>query len=67
MKKIDADRGLLKSFKPGEVQHVLSDTAYHGDETRQEIKKLKAKACVKPSKSRKTKKHDDKRRDKNRN
>lgn len=60
-------RKLLEEFKPGQIQHVLGDTAYDGDETRQAIKKLNAKACIKPSKNRKTKKRYDKTRYKNRN
>jgi len=60
-------RELLKSFEPGEIEHVLADTAYDGDETREQIRKLKAKACIKPHKKRKVKKRYDKERYKNRN
>ena len=60
-------RELLERFKSGQIEHVLADTAYDGDETRQRIKKLKAKACIKPHKNRKVKKRYDKERYKNRN
>ncbi len=60
-------RDLLEEFERGEMEHVLGDAAYDGDETREVIKKLKAKACIKPSKNRKTRKRYDKTRYKNRN
>ncbi len=60
-------RELLNSFEPGEVEHVLADTAYDGDETRNVVRKLKAKACIKPHSNRKRKKRYDKKRYKNRN
>jgi putative transposase len=60
-------RDLLEEFKRGEIEHVLGDAAYDGDETREVIKKLKAKACIKPSKNRKTRKRYDKQRYRNRN
>ena len=46
---------------------MVADTADDGDETREQIRKLKAKACIKPHKKRKVKKCDDKERYKNRN
>lgn len=60
-------RDLLEQFERGEIEHVLGDAAYDGDETREVIKKLKAKACIKPSKNRKTRKRYDKQRYRNRN
>jgi len=60
-------RELLKEFQPGQIQHVLGDTAYNGDETRATIKTLKAKACINPSENRRTRKAYDKTRYKNRN
>lgn len=60
-------RELLKSFEPGQIQHVVADTAYDGDETREQIRKLKAKACIKPHQKRTTRKRYDKERYKNRN
>lgn len=60
-------RELLAEFQPGQIGHVLGDTAYDGDETRQLVKQLKAKACIKPHKNRTTKKRHDKDRYKHRN
>ncbi len=60
-------RKLLSEFEPEQIEHVLTDTAYDGDETRKQIKNLKAKACIKPHKNRTTKKRYDKDRYKNRN
>ena len=62
-----AGRRLLEEFEPGQIEHVVADTAYDGDETREQIRKLKAKACIKPHKNRKTKKRYDKTRYRNRN
>ncbi len=58
---------LLKSFESGQIEHAVAETADDGDETRKQIRKLKAKACIKPHKKRKKKKRDDKQRYKNRN
>lgn len=41
-------RKLLQHFEPGQIGNVIADTAYDGDETREQIQKLKAKACIKP-------------------
>lgn len=60
-------RELLKEFQPGQIKHVLGDAAYDGDETREYIKTLKAKACIKPRKNRTIHKRYDKARYKNRN
>jgi putative transposase len=60
-------RELLASFEPGEIEHVVGDTAYDGDETREQVRSLKARACIKPHKSRTKKKRYDKARYKNRN
>jgi putative transposase len=60
-------RELLKGFERGQIEHVLGDTAYDGDETRWLVKRLKAKACIKPHKNRVVKKRYDKERYKNRN
>lgn len=60
-------RELLGTFEPGLISHVIADTAYDGDETRAEIKRLKSKACIKPHPNRTTKKRYDKARYKNRN
>lgn len=60
-------RELLAEFHQGQIEHVLADTAYDGDETRKLVKKLKARACIKPHKNRTIKKRYDKQRYKNRN
>ena len=31
-------RKLLESFEPGQIKHVLADTAYDGDETRASVR-----------------------------
>lgn len=60
-------RELLAKFEPGQIEHVLADTAYDGDETRKLVKTLKAKACIKPHKNRTRKNRYDKERYKHRN
>ena len=60
-------RELLESFKPGQVGNVVGDTAYDGDETRKQVRKLKAAACIKPSPNRTSRKRYDKTRYRNRN
>lgn len=40
-------RQLLETFSPGEIEYVVTDNAYDGDGTRQRVRKLKAKACLK--------------------
>lgn len=60
-------RELLGQFEPGQIGHVLADTAYDGDETRAEIKRLKSKACIKPHPNRTTQKRYDKARYQHRN
>lgn len=60
-------RTLLETCEPGQIDHVLADTDYDGEETRDQIRKLKAKACIKPHKKRKTRKPYDKQRYKYRN
>ena len=59
-------RELLKEFQRGQIQHVPGDAAYDGNETRKAIKGFKAKACIKPSKNRTTRKRYNKTRYKNR-
>jgi transposase len=60
-------RDLLGAFQTGRIEHVLADTAYDGDETREQIRQLKAKACIKPHQNRTAKKRYDKERYKHRN
>jgi putative transposase len=58
---------LLAEFEPKQVEHVLADAAYDSDAIRKRVKKLKAKACIKPIKARKVRKRYDKARYKHRN
>jgi len=58
---------LLDEFDRGQIEYVLGDTAYDGDATRTQIKKLKAKACIKPHRNRTRTKRYDKHRYRNRN
>lgn len=60
-------RKLMAEFAPGQIQHVLADAAYDGDETRALVKQLKARACIKPHGNRTEKKRYDKRRYQHRN
>ena len=60
-------RELLELFEPGQVANVVADTAYDGDETRRQIRKLKATACIKPHSNRTSRKRYDKCRYRNRN
>lgn len=60
-------RVLLESFEVGEIEHVVGDTAYDGDETREQVRALRTKACIKPHSKRTTRKRYDKSRYKNRN
>jgi transposase len=55
-------RELLAEFQPVQIEHVLADTAYDGDETRERIRQLQAKACIKPHQNRTAKKRYDKER-----
>lgn len=49
------------------ADHVLADAAYDSDAIRQTIRKMKAKACIKPNPTRKRKKRYDRTRYKHRN
>jgi len=58
---------LLEGFEQGTVNHVVADVAYDSDAIRERLKRLRAKACIRPNPTRKTKKRYDKDRYKNRN
>lgn len=58
---------LLENLKPGTVQHVLADAAYDSDAIRQRIRRLRAKACIRPNPTRKRKKRYQKSRYRRRN
>jgi transposase len=49
------------------AKHVLADTAYDSDAIRTLIRKMKARACIKPNPTRKRKKRYDRQRYKHRN
>ena len=51
---------LLDDFAPGEVGVIIADAAYDSDAIRQRGRRLKAKVCIKPNPTRKTKKRYDK-------
>jgi transposase len=59
--------GLLCGFEAGTVGHVIADAAYDGDELRQRVRRLGARACIKPNPTRKRKKRYDRQRYKRRN
>jgi putative transposase len=58
---------LLSGLVCGTVGHVIADAAYDGDELRQRVRRLRAKACIKPNPTRKRKKRHDPGRYKHRN
>ena len=58
---------LLADFAPGQVEFVVADAAYDSDAIRRRIKRLQAKACIRPNPTRKIKKRYDRRRYKGRN
>lgn len=60
-------RELLEGFEPGQIAHVLADAAYDAQETRQRVRELKARACIKPHSNRNTRRRYDRRRYRNRN
>ncbi len=55
---------LLTGLKP---EHVVADAAYDSDAIRQQIRQAKAKACIRPNATRKTKKRYHQERYKHRN
>lgn len=58
---------LLEELKPGTVEHVLADAAYDSDAIRQRVRRLRARACIRPNPTRKRKKRYHQGRYKNRN
>ncbi|WP_437222570.1 IS5 family transposase [Planctomicrobium sp. SH661] len=65
----DAPQGreLLNQMLPGTIGHVVADAAYDSNALREQIGKLKAKACIRPNPRRKQKKRYSKDRYKHRN
>lgn len=48
-------RALLKEFEPGKIGHVVADAAYDSNTLREQVRLLKAKACIRPNPRRKQK------------
>lgn len=67
--KGDAPQGeeLLDRMEEGQVGVIVADAAYDSDSIRTQGKQLKAKVCIKPNPTRKTKKRYDKETYKHRN
>jgi putative transposase len=60
-------QALLEGFQKGTVGHVLADAAYDGNAIREQARRMKAKVCIRPNRTRKVKKRYDKTRYRNRN
>lgn len=58
---------LLAGLKSGSVGHVLADAAYDSDAIRKRVRRLGAKACIRPNPTRKRVKRYSRGRYKNRN
>jgi transposase len=58
---------LLSNLERGTVGHVIADAAYDSDELRRNVRRLRAKACIKPNPTRRRKKRYDPKRYKHRN
>lgn len=58
---------LLAGVKPRSVGHVVADAAYDSDAIRKRVRRLGAKACIRPNPTRKRKKRYIRSRYKNRN
>jgi len=57
-------QGLLQDLL---AEHVIADAAYDSDAIRRQVRRMKAKACIKPNPTRKRKKRYDRKRYKHRN
>jgi putative transposase len=58
---------LLSGLARGSVGHVIADAAYDSDDLRGRVRRLGAKACIRPNPTRKRKKRYDRARYKHRN
>ena len=58
---------LLSGLGRGAVGHVIADAAYDGDLLRQDVRRLRARCCIRPNPTRKRKKRYDRGRYKHRN
>jgi putative transposase len=63
----DAPRAdvLLEGFGPGAVGHVVADAAYDSDAILRRVRRMGAKACIRPNPTRKTRKRYDRQRYRN--
>lgn len=57
----------MQELKPGTVAHVIADAAYDSDAICQRVRRLRARACIRPIPTRKPKKRYHRGRYKNRN
>ena len=56
---------LLQGVPRGAVGHVIADAGYDSDAIRRRVRRLKARACIKPNPTRKRRKRYDRRRYRN--
>lgn len=59
--------GLLEGFQKGMVGHVVADAAYDSDAIRERARRLRAKVCIRPNRTRRVRKRYDKARYRHRN
>ena len=60
-------QALLAGLKRGTVGHVIADAGYDSDAIRRQVRRLRARCCIKPNPTRKRKKRYDRRRYRHRN
>lgn len=58
---------LLSNLRRGTIGHVIADAAYDSDDLRGRVRRLGAKACIRPNPTRKRRKRYDRRRYRHRN
>ena len=58
---------LLAGLKRGTVGHVIADAGHDSDAIRRQVRRLRARCCIKPNPTRKRKKRYDRRRYRHRN
>ena len=60
-------QALLSGLKRGAAGHVIADAGYDSDAIRRQVRRLRARCCIKPNPTRRRKKRYDRRRYKHRN
>ena len=60
-------QGLLDGLSPGVTRHVIADAAYDSDALREQVRRLGARACIRPNPTRKRRKQYDRQRYRHRN